>query len=154
MRFYGKMTIGARGERVKVNSTAYSHNNQMNGYSMRHNTFQERLILCMRKTGLTQAKLHRELNNLIDMYGYDRVYDNVSFSKGLIWEYYHGICVPKSSRFKFLAKFFNVSEAWLEGSGNIDSELIGRAGFTAHVPVYTDHRRFASSRATVYDPAA
>ena len=122
---FGRCTIGTNGKPVFVNTTAYAHNNQSLGYNMRANTFQERMILCMRQLGLSQRQLYKKLNELRVVYGYGKD-DNVSFSYSLINNYYHGICVPKPSRMRFMAKFFGVSEYWLEGSGNLDAELYGR----------------------------
>ena len=122
---FDRCTIGTNGKPVFVNTTAYGHNNQSLGYNLRENTFQERMILCMRQLGLSQRQLYKKLNELRIVYGYDKN-DHVTFSQSLINNYYHGICVPKPSRMRFLAKFFGVSEYWLEGSGNLDAELYGR----------------------------
>lgn len=132
---YNRAVYGVHNEAVYVNTTAYHHNNQALGFNIRQNTFQERMILCMRYYKLNCRTLWKALNAYKAKFGY--VYDpsadetvntNVSYSYALINDYYHGVCVPKTSRLRFMAKFFGVSEYWLEGSGNLDAELIGRSG--------------------------
>lgn len=136
MQTYSRFILTADGKLLPINTTAYHHNNKSLGFNVRNSslrmnsTFQERLVLCLQKHGLTLAEFHRMLKDMMVQYSVDRVHDNVSFSYSTLRAYYHGKCVPKTSRLRFIAKMFGVSEYWMEGSANLESELIGMEAVT------------------------